>query len=143
MKIPRRKTLKALKPDITPLIDVVFLLLLFFLLSSNYLQSGIHMNLPAVEHSEVIQPSRIEIAVNKDLEVFVNQQKVSMDSLDDHLTPYVEKGGRVVIKADKKCDWESVVRVFDTCKSVGFKVVNLATINRSKPSRVITKEVGP
>lgn len=142
MKIPRKKKLKALKPDITPLIDVVFLLLLFFLLNSNYIKSGVKFEIPAVENSEILPPSRVEIAVNKDFEVFVNQKKVKIENLKTHLKQYAPKGGTVIIKGDKNCVYGAIINVADQCKTVGFSVINMATESIAKPSRAITKEVG-
>ena len=91
--------------NITPLIDMVFLLLIFFLLTSSFIiDRGIKINLPKAISSETSHDKRITVAINSSGAIYVDQEPVSIEALLDKLkNTYPEKNTKTVyLKADKR-----------------------------------------
>ncbi len=105
--------------NIAPLIDVVFQLLLFFMLTANFVtQPGIKLALPSAVSSKPHQEEDIVVFITKDNELYLNQTKVSLAGLLDELKPKIlaVKKKTVVIKADEKINLGLAVKVMDIAK---------------------------
>lgn len=117
--------------NITPLVDMVFLLLIFFMLSSSFIVlPGIKVNLPKAVTSEVIKDKNIVVTVNNNNVIYLNDKPITPKELTDHLQDIVKKkqGKPLLIKADKDTQLGSVVRVWDICRKVGITQINIATL---------------
>jgi len=116
--------------NITPLIDMVFLLLIFFLLTSSFIiDRGIKINLPKALSSEMSHDKRITVSIDSSGAVFMDQEPVLIESLLDELkNAYPEKNTKTVfLKADKQNRVDILVRVMDIIKQSGSKKMNLIT----------------
>ncbi|MFH1406707.1 MAG: biopolymer transporter ExbD [Candidatus Omnitrophota bacterium] len=114
--------------DIAPLIDVVFQLLIFFMLTSSFIfQPGIKVNLPKAITSEVIGEENIVITITAENLIYLEGAPVTLKELQAKLQPYVKKKTPLLIKADKRCSLGRVVEVWDTCRGLGLAQVNIAT----------------
>jgi biopolymer transport protein ExbD len=130
-----RKDYKADVPgfQIAPMIDVVFLLLCFFVASQIFSQweMSIDIQLPTAESA--VAPDRLpgEIIINvfEDGRVVVNQQTFDKAGLTALLSRIVElfPGQPVLIRADKGTDYEHVITVLDLCRSVDIWNISFAT----------------
>lgn len=102
--------------NIAPLIDVVFLLLIFFMLSSYFvMQPGIKITLPAAATSKLYPEKDIIISITSDDRLYLNDQPVTLTSLLGQLQIALKesKTKTVIIKADEKIDLGLAVRVMD------------------------------
>lgn len=123
---------KRKRPEVemAPLIDVVFLLLIFFLLSSPFImQQGIRVKLPQATTSEA-QPRRdILILIDAEERVFLNDRRVSEGRLKDSLRNLMSKDGikTAIIKADEDVRHGLVVEVMDVAKQAGIQRLAIAT----------------
>ena len=114
--------------DIAPLIDVVFLLLIFFMLTSTFvMQPAIKVNLPKAVTSESVKPENAEIVVNSENVVYVNGAVVTMQELKAFLKEAGKRGQSLVIKADTRVSLGRVVEIWDSARSLGISQVNIAT----------------
>jgi biopolymer transport protein ExbD len=119
--------------QIAPMIDVVFLLLIFFVTSQIYAQweSEIGINLPTAKTAQENprMPGEIIINVSRDGTVVVSGQVLDDDRLMTVLKRLVSvyPGQPVVIRADRKTDYEMVVRVLDICRRCDVWNVSFAT----------------
>ena len=114
--------------DIAPLIDVVFLLLIFFMLTSSYIfQPGIKINLPKAVTSEVIRERDLVITVSAENLIYLNDHSVSLKELESHLEKAAGKGWPLLIKADRKASLGKVVRIWDMSREAGLTQINIAT----------------
>ena len=109
--------------NIAPLIDMVFLLLIFFMLSSNFVdQPGIKITLPTALTAKV-QPTKedIVIFISRDNKLYLNKQELSVEDLPDGLKGVVgrSKNKSVIIKADETIDLGLAVQVMDIAKKAG------------------------
>ena len=128
MKFKRRTTLETGHLDIAPLIDVVFLLLVFFMLTSSFIfQPGIKINLPKALTSEVIQRENLIIIVTEDSSLYINERLIEHDELASRLEIAAKESKPILIKADRKASLGKVVEVWDMCRAQGVQKINIAT----------------
>lgn len=111
--------------------DLIFLLLVFFMLTSSFVTpSGLPVNLPSSKSSN-IEVQKISVTVTKDLQYYVNERRISKNNLEGELkSRLTTKGGSVVLHIDKSVPSEHLVYVAGIATSLEAKVV-VAT----KPSK--------
>jgi len=105
--------------NIAPLIDVVFLLLIFFMLSAHFVtQPGIKLTLPTANTAKLHPEEDIIISITNDSDLYLNEEKVDLDNLKDKLYARLDKSQKkiVIIKADEKIDLGLAVKVMDIAK---------------------------
>ena len=105
--------------NIAPLIDIVFLLLIFFMLSSHFVsQPGIKLILPTAKETKVYSEDEVVIFISGENDIYLNEQKVSLGELQGILTSKLEVSQKksVIIRADKKIDLGLAVKVMDIAK---------------------------
>ena len=125
----RRKN-RSVFPDTTPLADIVFLLLIFFMLSSTFIVSpGIKLKLPKAISSEIELGRTVIIEMPLGGGIFVNNAKVDFNELPQILDLTLSKAKEkvVIIKADKKIQHGFVVKVMDMAKIAGAQRIIIAT----------------
>jgi biopolymer transport protein ExbD len=114
--------------DIVPLINVVFLLLIFFMMTSSFvIQPGIKVNLPRVITSEALRPENIELVVSQDNKAYINGRLVSPAELTGLLAQVSQRRQSILIKADRQASIGRIVEIWDLCRSTGIAQVNIAT----------------
>jgi len=105
--------------NIAPLIDVVFLLLIFFMLSAHFItQPGIKLTLPTASMAKLHPEEDIIISITNDNDLYLNEEKVNSDNLLERLRAKLNKSQNktVIIKADEKIDLGLAVKVMDIAK---------------------------
>ena len=116
--------------NMTPLIDMVFLLLIFFVLSSHFVSNrGFDIKLPESKHAPNQKQDKNIIFIKEDGEIFLNDVKVYLGNLAENLEVSISKTGSrvVVIKADEKVDLGLAVKVMDAAKQAEAKNLVIAT----------------
>jgi len=114
--IPEKKSL-----DLTPMIDVVFLLLIFFLLTSIFSKPSIPLNLPEAESAKISREPEVSVAIRLDGTVLLNNKSISLAELQSALTVLYEGKQRKEISliSDKGVPFGRVVEVMDLAKNAG------------------------
>lgn len=121
--------------NFSSLTDIVFLLLIFFLLSSTFIvQPGIKVKLPKSESSEVTSDKNISISISRDGAYYLNEERVLLSSLPAMLRQKFVYGKEqiIVIKADRDVTLQSAVDVMDIAKNVGFDKFSIATEQKNE-----------
>ncbi len=121
--------------DIAPLVDVVFLLLIFFMLSTTFeIKPGLKVDLPEGTTKEIkTEQKDLKIYITKKEEIYFNGKKVSLDTLKNELSKIQNKKKLIIIEADKFSYHGVVVSVMDVAKSLGFNNFAIATkVKRSE-----------
>jgi biopolymer transport protein ExbD len=119
--------------QLAPMIDIMFLLLCFFIAAQIYAQweSEIDIKLPTAETGEIPDrlPSEIIINVRADGVTVVNQRQLAEDGLANLLERIVDiyPGQPVLIRADKRTPYEHVIGVLDLCRQVDIWNISFAT----------------
>lgn len=127
----RKKRRDVVNPDITPLVDVVFLLLIFFMLSTTFIVSpGIRVNLPQAEAEAVRHEKRdLRIKIDANGHYYLEDQRVSPEDLDARFddAARADRDTMVVIEADEQTQHQYVVDVMDRAKTSGLHRLAIAT----------------
>jgi biopolymer transport protein ExbD len=128
MKFKRRKSFQTGLLDITPMVNVFFLLFIFFLFTSSFIfQPGIRVNLPKAVTSEVVQGDSEVLIITKNDKVYMNDRQMSDDELISRLRIIAKEKMSLLIKADSNASMGRVVGIWDTCRKEGVSQVNIAT----------------
>ena len=103
--------------------DIIFLLLIFFMLTSSFITpSGLSVNVPSSETSDIVM-QEVTVSVTKDLQFSVNDQLVTREQLKSVLTPLLEgKKGQVVLHLDKEVPVEYLVEIGGIAAGLGANV---------------------
>ncbi len=113
--------------DITPMLDVVFILLIFFIVTATFIkEAGIEVNRPDAATAEVQEKANILIAITATDEIWINRRKVDIRQIRPNIERLHAENpqGTVVIQADKDSRNEMLVKVMDASRSAG--VYNIA-----------------
>ena len=125
----KRRSRETTTPDLTPLIDVVFLLLIFFMVSTVFKKDelALLLNLPSSETSEKTaqKMKSITIEINKD-EVAFNGKKLKSEELSLPISEIQNKKVPVFLRVDEAVEYKKVVKVLDLLKK--FKLTNLTLV---------------
>jgi biopolymer transport protein ExbD len=119
--------------QLAPMIDIMFLLLCFFIAAQIYAQweSEIDIKLPTAATGEIPDrlPAEIIINVRQDGVTVVNQRQLKQEGLSDLLTRIVAiyPGQPVLIRADKRTAYEHVIGILDLCRQVDIWNISFAT----------------
>ncbi|MBN2333491.1 MAG: biopolymer transporter ExbD [Deltaproteobacteria bacterium] len=131
---PRRR--EEVQLDVTPLVDVVFLLLIFFMLSTTLsINPGIKVDLPKSSAEQVkSKKSSIRVALEANGSMYADGKKVSLARLDAIFNGLAKKDAEtlVIIEADKKVYHGIVVTVMDAAKNAGLNKLAIATEPKEK-----------
>jgi biopolymer transport protein ExbD len=126
MEIIRAKKAK-LSMDLAPLIDVVFQLLVFFMLTSTFANPAIQMTLPKAKTSEIFKQEQLVISVDQNGNVFLNQEKSSLVTLKSDLGRLLKETGTtsVHIKGDQDMPYKRFVYIMSIAKEAGAQQINI------------------
>jgi len=121
-----------------PLIDCMFLLLVFFIYSmlSMTIHRGIQVNLPPSETDQIDRRNHISISITHDQRLFLNKQEISLSSLLGLLRSEREEDPDrpVFINADHSVRYQTIIDVLDKVRAAGLKRVSLQTQDRTNES---------
>ncbi len=116
--------------DLTPMLDVVFIMLIFFIVTASFIkEAGIEVNRPEASTSSKKENVNILIAVSASNEIWIDGRRVdkrSVRSVIERMHAENPKGA-VLIQADKSSTTEIVTAVIDASRSAGVYDVSLAT----------------
>ena len=119
--ITRRKKLNA-RLELAPIIDIVFILLIFFAVSTTLLtnKQGIKLDLPTAESTEK-NPKGIVLSVDKNKQVFIEEEAIPFDNLQPHLNALlkVDPETQVILNIDQSITYDYVIAVLDQVKLAG------------------------
>jgi len=112
------------------LTDIVMLLLIFFLLTSQFvITTGVQVKLPKSETSEPVNENQFIVTITKTNDIYFGSEKISLGELADKIikSPEQQKERNLVIKADKEVPIEILIKVIDIAKSSGINKFTIAT----------------
>ncbi|TQV85835.1 ExbD/TolR family protein [Aliikangiella coralliicola] len=120
--------------NLTPLIDVVFLLLIFFMVSTSFTrETQIKLELPKANVEKLkTEPEVIEISIDKEGRIFINGKSLvnaQVDTLVKAITPLIgdDTNTPVIISADANTAYQSVVTALDAASQLGITNLKMAT----------------
>jgi len=134
MRFKRRLSTQS-APNLIPMIDVVFQLVVFFMVSTTFIITpGISLVLPSSQTAEPVVMSKLVITVVARDEIYYNQEQHTLASLSSRLAeitePEKEQIKTVILEGDRTISYSLLVEILDVLRINGFKGVNLRTRDR-------------
>jgi biopolymer transport protein ExbD len=121
--------------DLTPIVDVVFNLLIFFALSLNFAATsgGINVKLPSASSAEPVKSEQLTINLTQAGQVYYNDKEINIDDLSSKLQDIEDKDSLIIIRADNSVPHGQVVEIMDIVKTEGFSKLAIA-VDQAKGS---------
>lgn len=116
------------------LTDIVMLLLIFFLLTSQFvIHTGVKVKLPGAVNNEQTVPSRLVVSISELGKIYVGQEEVTMDALAIKLESITKSATEenVIIRADKSTNIDLVIKIIDAAKGIGIEKFTIETEKES------------
>jgi len=115
--------------DMTPMLDVVFILLIFFIVTASFVkEAGIDVNRPEAATAVKKERANILVAISDKGDVWINKRKVDIRSVQANIERLKAENpqGTVVIQADKKATTDTLIKVMDSARAAGVYDVSIA-----------------
>jgi len=130
MKLATQSSKKLLILNLTSLIDVLFILIIFFAVSSTFLeQPGIELKLPEAESSESYTTQKIILYVDKSDNLSLNDQMISTNTMIGEIKKLgeISKENSIVLKADKEVNHGEIIRIMDILRKNKYYKIIIST----------------
>jgi biopolymer transport protein ExbD len=127
----RRETPSIADINVTPLVDVVLVLLIIFMVTAPMMSRGIDVNLPVATQTENPPEDRLMISINAEGRVYLSDKPINLVLLEQTLRDYLasSRSGRVVIlRADESLRYGKVIEVVDKIKRAGVEQIGFAYV---------------
>ena len=136
--VDNRKQKKTAGINITSLVDVLFIILIFVLVSTTFLeQPALNIELPEAKTAGLQRVEKLVVSISEKGQIYFNDTPIKKEDLGPKLQMYIKKEGEelpVILKADKKVNYGLVINVMDIMRSVGIsKLVALTTPSNDIP----------
>ncbi|WP_297821132.1 biopolymer transporter ExbD [uncultured Paraglaciecola sp.] len=115
--------------DMTPMLDVVFIMLIFFIVTASFVkEAGIDVNRPEAATAVKKDRANILVAISAKGEIWINKRKVDVRAVQANIERlYAENPqGTVVIQADRKATTDVLIKVMDASRAAGIQDVSIA-----------------
>ncbi len=121
---------EAEEPNITPMLDVVFILLIFFIVTANFIKDpGLEINRPDSDTAEIQENAAILIAVGANDEVYMDGRRIDVRQVKANVVKMLADNpqGSVVIQADERAVADTIIKVMDGAREAGVNAISLAS----------------
>ncbi|MCP4689917.1 MAG: biopolymer transporter ExbD [Desulfobacterales bacterium] len=125
----RKARRKPIDLNMAPLIDMVFILLIFFLVTTSFVkETGVEINRPAASTAVSKEKTNILVGIARDNRIFMDKREIDIRAVRAHVERSLAENPEagVVIVADRESQTGIVIKVMDGCKLAGAKAVSIA-----------------
>ncbi len=127
----QRKRREDPRIELTPMVDVVFLLLIFFMISTTFVQTpGIDVKLPESSSQSIErEPKDVKVYLSTAGAIYINDERLDWEAAEERLTAYGEKAKETtfLLLADRQTRHGDVVRLMDLARAAGFGKLAIGT----------------
>lgn len=113
--------------NVTPLVDVMLVLLIIFMVTAPLLQQGIDVNLPKAKGKELPPEERINIVIKRDGIIYMNDTPMSLSDVRQKLNAISKANPNIFLRADKDVPYGLVVEVMADIKEAGIEKLGMIT----------------
>jgi biopolymer transport protein TolR len=136
MSLPSRSRDRRVLSEInvTPLVDVMLVLLVIFMVTAPMLQRGTDVQLPQAQYSDVKEQERLLLTLTREGRIYLNNEEVPRAALRDRLVAATRDRERTVqFRGDARVPYGLVIEVMDTLKAAGIESVGMITERPAAP----------
>jgi biopolymer transport protein TolR len=127
MKIDRNKRTALSEINVTPLVDVMLVLLIIFMVTAPLMQQGIDVNLPKAKGKDLPPEERISIVIKKGGTFFMNDRPISRTDMMSRLSAISKRNPNVYLKADRDVSYGIVIELMGDIKEAGIEKLGIVT----------------
>jgi biopolymer transport protein TolR len=114
--------------NVTPLVDVMLVLLIIFMVTAPMLQTGIDVELPETKNVQDVNPKESVVISIRDKEIYYGSDPINFFALSERLKRDVKNSKEsIFLRADKDEKWNSIVSVIDVIRGAGYTNIKLVT----------------
>ena len=111
--------------NVTPLVDVVLVLLIIFMVAAPMMKSGIDINLPKTTAGKPIEENKLVITLNKNGEIFIDNKQIHPGIFEEKIKKIAKIKNEVFLQADESIPYGKVIRLIGLLKKNGIENVSL------------------
>ena len=127
MKIDRNRRTALSEINVTPLVDVMLVLLIIFMVTAPLMQQGIDVNLPKAKGKDLAPEERISIVIKKGGTFFLNDQSITRTDMLSRLSAISKRNPNVYLKADRDVSYGVVIELMGDIKEAGIEKLGIVT----------------
>lgn len=129
VELNRRTSHTFSEINVTNLVDVMFVLLVIFMLVAPLMKHGIDVDLPEISTKGIDLKDELVITVDRDRRIYLDERRISLDSLEKRLQEIYETrpDTTIFLKADKQVPYGFVVRIMGRVRKVGIEKLGMVT----------------
>ncbi|MCX6339021.1 MAG: biopolymer transporter ExbD [Candidatus Aureabacteria bacterium] len=123
--------------NLTSMIDVIFFMLILFLLVAPIVEYGINVNLPAASAKKMEEPQTLTVNVKNTAtgpRIYLDRDRLTLDELTSRLKSIAARQPDIalILRADKELNYESVIQVIDCITEAGITKLGMATVAKAE-----------
>ena len=119
------------QPMLSPMIDMIFLLLVFFIISTMYMVEikTIPIKMPTAAHTETVTQSTFVVTVKEDSSIWLDESPISLEMLCENAKGQkaLDENFAVILRGDKNVEYGTMIKIMDALKGAGITRFGLAT----------------
>ncbi len=142
-RIRRRSTRPMAEINVTPMVDVMLVLLIIFMVTAPLLTVGVQVDLPKTKAGVVTgQDEPLAVSINARGKIFIQDTEIGLDALVPRLMAITNNNPdvRIFIRGDRSINYGRVMEVMGIINAAGFRKVALITTRRTTPARPAKKK---
>jgi len=135
IRYSRSRRSRAVEINMAPLIDMVFILLIFFLVTTSFVkETGVEVQRPTARTSETKEKTNMLVAVTEKGLIYIEGKTIDIRSMRSRMLGYLSEtpDGSVVIVADRNSQTGTVIQVLDECRLAGVKDISIAARKKDR-----------
>lgn len=115
--------------NVTPLMDLTFLLLIVFMITAPMMEFGVDVSLPELNAEVLEEPRAVTVSLDRQGKVFVNREAVNKNNLEEHLRQLASQGPpiSVRVRGDHRQQYGEIIRLMRAVRNAGIEEVALIT----------------
>ena len=129
VSLRRRQRRKSAELNMSPLIDMIFILLIFFVVTTSFVkESGVDVQRPVAQTAETKESTNIVMAITAENMIVVESKPIDVRSVQSYMERFLMQNpnGSVILAADRNSRSGIVIQVLDACRLAGVKNLSVA-----------------